>query len=346
VPQFLLRGFTDDPDGRTVCVFNLPRRTDFRNVPLRHQAYRNNLYGSDGKTEAKFAEIESVASSCINLLIKGTCPDALPPNELESLCAFIMTQIARTPTGLANIRAAMEGTIKEAFRDDPRLQWHLGHALPEGNNPFDFLLSIAIELANHLFDLRIALVESSGEMPFVLGDHPTSIVNPLLQYHRWPGGKSGVGNSGTAILLPVSSRHLLVVYDPTFYRALKQASDQDVRKVNFLEMCASSELVFHSEKSIVDTLLMLETESRAFRQSDKYVSSTYVQTETKQGKGRSELIVSRGVDPPVMSDFTFLPFTHQAIVFRPGPSMDVSRPYIRRLTSISGRDRPRRYSLK
>jgi hypothetical protein len=51
VPQFLLRQFATEPEGKHLCLFRVKERKHVKQASIRHQCARDDYYGKDPEME-------------------------------------------------------------------------------------------------------------------------------------------------------------------------------------------------------------------------------------------------------------------------------------------------------
>jgi hypothetical protein len=331
VPQLLLRHFSSDPKRKLISLFYLPASEVIRGVSIKNQAYRRNLYGSDQNLEECLTTIETRVSVIINRVIL-TEDVSLTPEEDMILRHFVNLQINRTPEKISGMQGQFDKMMKVAFRHDPRIKNHLDEFTIEINSPYHFMIAVALKVSPALFDLKVSLLKNGSEEDIVIGQHPAVVTNPLLYLRKWPGSRQGIGSKGAVILLPISPKHVVALYDRKRYglRNFERTgtlSSSDVDKINMLQFCYTTDCVYFCDTGKKIEFDGYKERTEEFRATDKNIVSTFEGIQEKSR--RSEIIMATTKEPPIRPIFDFIDPKVIAMREDLGPTMDISREGIR-----------------
>jgi hypothetical protein len=347
-----LRQFSSDQLKRRISLFYLPTSKVIRGVSIKDQAYKINIYGSDQILEKHLWETETKASKIIDRIITSEVM-SLSAEEEFWLKHFINLQINRTPGKINELQKYIDKETKIIFRDDPRVKDFINDFTIQIRSPYHFMFVIASKLLPTLFDLKISLLKNSTGRPLLIGQHPGVITNPFLDEKKWMGSRQGIGSKGAVIFLPISPNHAIALYDRKRYAlkdfaSLGTLSESDVEKINLLQFCYTTDCIyFHGDGKGID-FFRHDNATRKFRNREKTELKVFqnVKEEYKNGirteakfveqapsrkhrRTRSELIVSSTKEPPIIPKFDFLSTKVGAIFEELGPSMDISREWVR-----------------
>ena len=327
VPRFLLKYFSSDPSQRLISLFYLPESKVIKGVSLRDQAYKKNLYGSDQNLENFLNTIETAASAIIQEIILTESVSISPEDDMI-LKYFINLQINRTPGKIANMQSQFDKMMKIVFRDDPRFKHHLKDFVIKITSPYHFMLVIALQVAPALFDLKVSLLKNGSGEDILIGQHPAVVTNPILYLRKWPGSIQGIGAKGALILLPISPKHVIALYDRKRYglrnfSKIGILSKSDVDKINTLQFSYTTDCVYFNNTGNEIEFDKLKEETKEFRASDKNIVSTF--KGNRENGRQSEIIITSSMEPPIRPIFDFI--NPKVIAMREdlGDTMDIAR---------------------
>ena len=331
VPQFLLRHFSADPKQKLISLFYLPESKIIKGVSIRDQAYKKNLYGSDQNLEKCFRTIETRVSVIINRIIQAEVI-SLAPEEDVILRYFVSLQINRTPEKISGMQSQFDKMMKVVFRHDPRVKDYLKDFTIKMTLPYHFMFLIALEITPVLFDLKVSLLKNDSEEDILIGQHPAVVTNPLLYLKKWPGSLQGIGSKGALVLLPISPKHMLALYDRKRYglRDFKRVGTlgkSDVDKINMLQFCYTTDCVYFCDTVKKIDFNGYKERTEEFRASDKNIIMTFKGRQEKSK--RSEIVMTGSKEPPIRPIFDFIDPKIIALHEDLGPTMDISREGIR-----------------
>src|SRR5690606_17127565 len=104
-------------------------------------------------------------------------------------------------------------------------------------------------------DLNYKLLINKTEVSFISSDFPVVKYNQFLEKKKWNHGKTGYGNTGLQIFIPLNSKIILMLYDSTVYKVgfkkqpnLDISNKKDIDQLNILQILNSYSTLFFDEK--------------------------------------------------------------------------------------------------
>ncbi|OYD99459.1 hypothetical protein CDG77_00775 [Nostoc sp. 'Peltigera membranacea cyanobiont' 213] len=235
------------------------------------------------KEESRFRDFLKLVIDCLEEIEKNNLFDSLgvlDEEEKKNFSGFLALQLVRT--------SMLRGQFKEIFQSLDDLKKRMDQALfnnkiniqknsfpspkPSSNSIyFDDLLKVSIEedsIAQHLFYISNILDQGSdSEISKILSSHiwffgvnSTSIPlwtsdNPIaIKPHEDFG--TGVASHGVQVVYPISSKHLLIMFESNFWNKLKNydgmsipLSENDVKLYNKIQANQCYRQTYSSEKN-------------------------------------------------------------------------------------------------
>jgi Protein of unknown function (DUF4238) len=254
VPKFYLRSFSSTP--KRIHLYNLDQRKAIQNVGLGDQCFGNRLYGETDDTENALALLEDMIARVLHEIVRSSL---LPRNnspEKELLVLFVALQMVRTTGHAKRVNTMIDKMTKEAFRGDSRLD---GVDLDQVRIGFHkaelFSLSLVPVLVNAITDLQMHLVCADTQQTFITSD------NPVFKYNKYLEAVKGVGvtgglSRGLQLFLPLSPKHLLMLYDRSVYKVdtrkamvTRGVPDSDIATLNSLQVLSAEHNLYFNDWS-------------------------------------------------------------------------------------------------
>lgn len=233
VPQFLLRNFSDDANGR-LNVFDKQNGSSFI-TSCRNVAAENGFYDYGGKQkslEPLMASLEAKVSATINGIIEQQSLAHLTSDDRISLSLFSAVQQLRVK-GVRHRLKSMNTGIRRVLEErgiDP------GNVVPEMDDDDIKLQSLshiqmAKEFAQYYYEKAWTLQRAPENTPFYTSDNPITLHNLVES----PGRSNlGIMSPGVEIYLPISKRFsICFVCKSTYHAARKALRDADVIRRRF-----------------------------------------------------------------------------------------------------------------
>ncbi|MGI5865493.1 MAG: DUF4238 domain-containing protein [Myxococcales bacterium] len=254
VPQFYLRRFGAD---RFVALYNIARGQHVPRASIAGQCQRPYLYGKDQVIEKALCELEGAAARIIaDIVERHQLPAELSKKD-AALLRFISYQWGRTPAA-GEIANAMVTKMSQAILKAPGvvpddLRQHIDEVDVRHADPVLFSLTLAGSLGPMLLDLHKVILVNETELEFITSDAPVIMHNAWCEGVTWQG-TTGFASSGLQILLPLSPRRALLMFDRDVYAVgCKQApvtvdimNAADVEAINAMQMTTTQGNIYYS----------------------------------------------------------------------------------------------------
>ena len=210
VPQHYLRNFAADIKRRQVAVFHIKSKHHVNGASLRSQCAHDHYYGKDDAIDSRLRELEGRAGPAIALVLKNSAPPAVGGKSHMDLLEFALIQRARTPAAAAVNEAMFAQMMRHApaMPEDPR---------DTARRRLEFSLKMAGHGVRLLSDMVLKVLYNRTDVGFITSDAPVVFHNVLCADVA-AQGTLGYSCSGLMILLPLSTRHMLLFYDSAVYR--------------------------------------------------------------------------------------------------------------------------------
>lgn len=327
IPRFLLKEFSPDSKHEKINIYLLKQNKFISYAKLYNQACQDYLYGEDQFLEKVYSQIEDKVSP---LLRKINCNGLDLTNEEKAwIQTFVLFQNFRTPEAGLKIQDVTNGLLNEV----PQLAKKYGDNIHGFPNDFYFLFKLASENIYTIADLRIDVLIAPPECYFIIGEHPVIVLNPILYEKKWVSSKESISSKGAIVLLPISDRKALILYDHEMYRLKRRngqilISDADIELLNYCQFLYSSNCIY-TKFNFTQTFIEMNKNSKEFRESSKMITEV-LKIANPPKKHRQELIFMHSRDLPIEQKFDFLSMTESSAYYIPGPSMDVQREFVKR----------------
>ena len=256
VPKSYLKRFASKP--KRINLFNLSRQIAREDISIKDQCRKPNYYG-DQSNEDALTDMETAAGRAINHLISR--PERTLPT---AILRFVAMQRVRTP-------ASVDSTV-EAFRKmfelmaSPRAPDvnQLKSAVESYVTP-ELALTMADELANAVSDLRFKVL-SHPESVFITSDNPAFFYNQYCEQAQ-NTGIAGADRLGLQIFLPLSPRHLLMLYDGGTYDYVNNGmpTESDVEALNGLQIVTAEHNIYFADWHQLSHVVTLTDRFAKFR---------------------------------------------------------------------------------
>jgi len=258
IPRFLLRNFSEEESKRSLTTYYLKDKKIF-SASIKDQASKDYIYGKDQTVETLLQRIEYFTANTISKLIKNEDPSL---DDWEALKIFILFQLKRTPFNADSNNEIANLLYKVKYSNHPTIGNLIDKTKLELRNPYLISIISSIQTINLLSDLSIAIMENNTEISFVLGQHPAYIINPLLHEKKVNMFSQGIAVKGVCILLPISFKKIVIVYDKFSYKLIKnnnkvELNCDDVNLLNKYQFYYTSDCIYTKKgtgNNYLDTL--------------------------------------------------------------------------------------------
>lgn len=289
VPQFYLRNFGT---GKSIALYDMDTRTHIRCASIRGQCQRSHLYGKDVTVEKALGAIERMAASAIAGIIATDLPPEIWSESHVNLVRFAALQYCRTPAaGAAYTALATKMTralVPESMRESAN-SVEVSHEAPVLK-----MMATVLQAGYVLLDLDMKVFVNNTDVEFITSDSPTVLFNQWACGVRgW--GVVGLASQGLQVFLPLSPRHVVLLYDREIYAVGRDGSltvelgnVRDVVGINRLQVPAAAKSLYYSgDPATAETVGNLPFKLRLKRPLDP----TVLRAE-EVGRQNSELITA------------------------------------------------------
>ena len=263
VPQFYLRRFKSRC--RRINLHNIHRGLTIPDASIKHECSKPNYYRT-AQIEDALADLEARAAVAISALWDGE-----PSYEMEAIRQFMAVQLLRTPS-FTRRTESMHSKFQELFGgrdvvDGESLRALRFDAVEPENLPVYNLLMLD-DLARTMGDLKPIVVETATDV-FITSDNPVFKYNQYLEEIR-NQGTTGLGQTGIQIFLPLSPKHVLVMYDKDVYDYVKKQrpTEADVEVLNGLQVISASNNLYFNDGNKPAVVQDLASDYAHLRQND------------------------------------------------------------------------------
>lgn len=255
IPKFYLRNFSIELNNNQIGLFNIFSGLYVEKGKLKTQGCKNYYYGEDGILEDMLSNIEGYLATEIREIINRFELPRKGSNGHENLLHFIALMDLRNPTLIDYIR-----NTTDLLRDrllDIHKDTDVNSLVPDISHEeaIGISLSNLVEVVKNLRDLDFKLLINETEYPFITSDFPIVKYNQFLEKKKFPHGKTGYGNIGLQIFIPISPKLIILFYDAKIYkvgfknqRNLSIKSKNDINNLNVLQFLNSYNIVYFNNE--------------------------------------------------------------------------------------------------
>jgi hypothetical protein len=256
LPKFYLRNFSYKDNKKEVGIYNIRKKFYYQTAPLKTQGSKTFFYGEDGQIENALSVIESILSKEIHELVKTR---KLPEHNTDGhklLLQFMALTHLRNPIAIEGIKNSRKAVKEKILEMDPNAK--VDDFIPEPTHEEAIAMSLSTvnEIVDIISDLDYKLLVNKTDTKFISSDLPVVRYNQFLEYKKWNHGKTGYGNMGLQIFIPLSPELTIMFYDNKTYKVgdkkhkiLELKNDKDIDKLNQLQYLNSLETLFFGEQT-------------------------------------------------------------------------------------------------
>lgn len=255
VPKFYLRNFSIELNYNQIGLFNIFSELYVEKAKLKTQGCKNYYYGEDGILEDMLSNIEGYLATEIREIIERYELPKKGSSGHENLLYFIALMDLRNPTLIDYIRYSkdlLRQRLLGAHKDTD-----VNSLVPEISHEEAIGISLSNlgEVVKNLKDLEFKLLVNETKYPFITSDFPIAKYNQFLEKMKFPHGKTGYGNIGLQIFIPISPKLIILFYDAKIYkvgfkkqRNLTIKSTHDIDNLNVLQFLNSYYIVYFNHE--------------------------------------------------------------------------------------------------
>ena len=246
VPQFLLKNFSSDKKSISMCLKESGRILD--NVSIRDQCSKPYFY-PDQDYEKALGQFEGKCHMTIEKVLSNRF-QALTQSDFRVLKSFLLLQKVRT---LHEVRGFREGIaqvmqyVGSLGPSEDLKKWLDSYDNSE-KNVVKMMMANFKDALEITADLRCKVIINKGAGSFITSDDPVIEYNPLLEPFKITN--YGLAAIGILLMLPISPKAAIVVFDGGFYKIGSQKQNvimfnnaTDLSWINILT-------VLHADKAI------------------------------------------------------------------------------------------------
>ncbi len=276
VPKFYLRRFKSEC--RRINLHNVQRQLTVRDASIKSQCAKPDYYRT-AQIEGALSELETRSSIALSALC-GNVQDC----EMDTVRQFMVVQLLRTPSQAERTttmhRKLQDFVGGDAIDAESRRRIRFDAIRPEDLPVYN--LRMSDDLAGALRDLKSIVVEVE-EDAFITSDNPVFKYNQYLEQVR-DYGTDGLGQTGIQIFLPLSPKHMLVMYDKDVYDYVKKQppSETDIEVLNSLQVVSADRNLYFSDARQSATVKNLASEYAHLRQGDPVTVEQFSSDENPQ----------------------------------------------------------------
>ena len=203
------------------------------------------------------AALEGQASALIAKIVRDRRAPAEFTADDPTLLNFIAYQWGRTPAagvrGDVQLTKTMQAVFKSPVGIPDVLRNHAHEIVVRHSEPTLFSLSVTQRLGPLLFDLERAVLVNETDIEFIASDAPVVLHNQWCEEVTWQG-TTGFASHGLQVVLPLDSRHALLMFDPSVYAIGRQEhpasyvlrQQRDVKELNALQLSVADHNLYYS----------------------------------------------------------------------------------------------------
>jgi len=273
VPQFYLRYFASNPS--RIHLHNLNHSRSIANVSLRDQCYKHRFYGDTDELEDAIAGLEShFAPTLQKIITSNNLPRSNSTGRLL-LLFFISLQWLRTSRSVNQQNSMVETYLKQVLRHGfDTTNVDLDSIRFSKSRPAVTSVRFTPIIVDAISDLQLHLVRASNNQVFLTSDNPVVRYNQYYEYFE-NSQQFSPAFRGLQLFLPISPKHLIMLYDDTVYKvgSIKSditdfVSDLDVDTLNLLQVFNAEKNLYYSDWDVSSWLPDLVNRAKNYRNTN------------------------------------------------------------------------------
>ena len=275
VPRLYLRNFTDNPAHKNgkFDFLNLESQEHIGVIPHGSQMKERYFYKKGTDIEKKLGDVFEGKHATIvkNILDNQFVPDSASLIEIVLLMHF-RTRAQRDEDLFfrkhmidQNIDVLVSSFKSSLKRDVPFLANAMGDAVIEdmvrGGSYKKYLKktdSAEKQIKNferikeEMAGLKSVILNNTSSTNLISSDRPVLLLNPFLNRKKVNFGKDGMFQMGILLVLPISPTKIIICFDSNIYEnpfeiSKRELSDQDVEKINKLQILCGVEGIYSKQ---------------------------------------------------------------------------------------------------
>lgn len=287
VPKFYLQLFTNEQN--TFSVLNIANKKILQSVPYSGHCYKDYYYGKDGVWENQLSEMERIWANTIKLVL-SKCP--LSNDDILSLKKFALYQRQRTIAEENYSKQSRKEMLMECSKcicanngykyDADVVEKICAERVNESMAPAE-MLRYAEPCLDLINDLGVVVIEYKTQLDLCSSDVPVISINPFCQR------TIGYASMGLIMLFPISSRHLVVLYDEKMYpkfkgkRYVEICNEKEVLNLNVLQLISAEKILFGKDERAFSMFSASHWDVRKYNRNSKVVNALGSSTQRIMG---------------------------------------------------------------
>jgi hypothetical protein len=295
IPKFYLRNFSYNGNKAQIGIFNINNGFFFDKAKLKNQGSKNFFYGYDGVIENSLSDIEGSLSEIVRRIINTQNLPKKKSGEHTDLLIFVGLTHLRNPIVIEQLQRHFDVMKEIVLKLAPKTD--VSKIVPTTNHDelISLSLSLVLDVAKNMADLNYKLLINKTSHPFISSDFPVVKYNQFLEQRNWKHGKTGYGNTGLQIFIPINSKIIIIFYDPTIYKVgfrrqhkFEITNPDDVDKLNVLQFINCYETVYFDENASVHYIRKLFETSKKYKRANQNTSKlSYI---IEKGEERQKIL--------------------------------------------------------
>lgn len=301
------------------------------NVSIRNQCSKPYFY-PDQDYEKALGQFEGECHLTIEKVISNQF-QTLTPKDFLVLKSFLLLQKARTLHEVRGFRKGIAQVMQYVGSLGPSedLQKWLDSYENSEKDVVNMMMAnfkVALKITA---DMKCKVIINEGTSSFITSDDPVIEYNPLLEPFKITN--YGLAAIGLLLLLPISPKAAIVVFDGSYYKIGNQKQNvirfnnsTDISWINMLTILHADKAVYYLKGSLIQNEIQgLVSRAKGFGEGEVMKMTPYVADD-----GKSELIHSQSNHFAIGAKFSFIKILDKARSIRFGNTMgvtDYSRPY-------------------
>lgn len=281
IPRFYLKRFSFNNEGKYLGLYNFDNDRFVPNAPLRHQAYKNHLYGEDDEIENALAEMECSVAKMFYYWTeeKLLYPPPIGSDGFKLLKRFVLLQTFRTPKSGNNLEQTLNQALKTIVSDLKQDKWESIKKCKLGyENPVLISLLNSIKYESYLDFLDCKFLVNLSPIPLITSDSPVIFYNQLLEKSGNYIGATGLTAKGLQVFYPIHPRLMICFYDSSVYEFggsdnfCSTESSEEINQLNGLQLINSKSQLFFDNYITEEYINKLCVDFRRYRGKAKNIN--------------------------------------------------------------------------
>lgn len=254
VPKCYLRNFTNGKE--FIATFMHSKNKFVKQASLDSVVAEKYFYGKDLIIENMFQKFEGEWAGAFRNFnnIEGITDDELAQTIFQ-IMTFIAFQNSRT-LKVYDAQKGFDGFLRNYIYENSysaaSANELLNKYLPEGYNLMEAPINVSFSTIETFKDLSLLCIENQSDVDFITSDNPVVLYNKFLVSRSYKGNY-GLSSIGLSILVPISPRICICLFDPKVYYSTNNemhcvTSKETVLELNRLFCRNAYEFIFFTQK--------------------------------------------------------------------------------------------------